>query len=314
MEIKNEEHPLKIRSTRACVSAGFHLYFGNFRHIFRATWLPALLFALVSACYTQTTISAMTQLLTVQKQMVQGNLGAGMAQYLWLSGVSLLYTVVLLFLVSYGFSMLSRHRTEGAIPYPARFASGPDGRMLVRTLAMVIMWVVIVFIASLAFGTVLFIGATRQSVTIMSIGLLLGLVFAAFMLPLVYPAMRYLTTRDTRLFDLLGQGYRQGLRYWGFIFAVLFVLLIVSFVILTVTMLPAFVLIIASMKSEAGAVMGDPLGMPSFMGWLSFLVFTLSGFIQAYVILSMLFPAYYMAGSIEQQEIQRHETKKNTLH
>ena len=60
--------------------------------------------------------------------------------------------------------------------------------------------------------------------------------------------------------------------------------------------------------------MGDPLSMPSYMGWMSFVVFTLSGFIQAYVLLAVLFPAYYMAGSIEQQEIQRNEKTKNTLY
>jgi hypothetical protein len=61
------------------------------------------------------------------------------------------------------------------------------------------------------------------------------------------------------------------------------------------------------MQAQAGILMGDPLGMPSYMGWLAFLVFTLSGFIEAYVILSLLFPLYYMAGTIEQHEIQRNE-------
>ena len=35
---------------------------------------------------------------------------------------------------------------------------------------------------------------------------------------------------------------------------------------------------------------------------------------NSYVILATLFPAYYMAGSIEQQEIQRNEKTKNTLY
>ena len=83
---------------------------------------------------------------------------------------------------------------------------------------------------------------------------------------------------------------------------------------LAVTMLPAIVLLTANIKAQTGAAMGDPLGMPSYMGWLSFLVFTLSGFIQAYILIASFMPLYYMAGSIEQQEIQRNETKKNTIH
>jgi len=47
------------------------------------------------------------------------------------------------------------------------------------------------------------------------------------------------------------------------------------------------------------------LGMPSYMSWLSLLVYTLAAFIQAYVIMAAFFPAYYMAGSIEQQELSK---------
>ena len=314
MEIMNEEHPLKIRSARACVSAGFQLYLGNFRRIFRTTWLPALLCALVSALYSLTTISAMTQLMGALSKTAQGNIGENMAQYIIQSGVSLLDFIVTLVFVSYGFSMLSRHRAEGAIPYPARWVSLPDGRMLLRTIAVAIVWVVVTTIAgAIVMGIVVF-GVLHQSYTTIGLGMLLLLVLAALLLPLVYPSMRYLSTRDTRLFDLLGPGFRQGFRYWGGIFAVLFVVLLIAVIILSITMLPATVLTVASMKSLAGVMMGDPQGMPSYMGWLSFLVFTLSGFIQSYVILATLFPAYYMAGSIEQQEIQRNEKTKNTLY
>lgn len=314
MEIKNEEHPLKIRSVRACVSAGSRLYLGNFRRIFRTTWFPALLCALVGAFYTQTMISTLTRLLATPTQMVQGAAGTELMQYLVLSGVSLLYAVVLLVFFSYGFSMLSYHRTEGAIPYPVRWLSRPDGRMLLRTIAVAMVWFVVEIVVYLIGGTIITFGAVRQSLTTIAVGLLVLLVMAALLLPLVYPSMHYLSTRDTRLFDLLGKGYCLGLKRWGFIFAVLFVVLIILSLILCITMLPAIILSSAGIKAEAGVLIGDPLGMPSYMGWMSFLVYALSGFIQCYVILSMLFPAYYMAGAIEQQEIQRNEKTKNTLY
>ena len=256
----------------------------------------------------------MTQLMGMLTKTAQGNIGENLAQYLIQSGVSLLNLIVTLVFVAYGFSMLSHHRAEGAIPYPAHWVSLPDGRMLLRTIAVAIVWVVVTTIAGIIGMGIVVFGVLHQSYTTIGLGILLLLVLAALLLPLVYPSMRYLSTRDTRLFDLLVPGFRQGFRYWGGIFAVLFVVLLIAVIFLSITMLPATVLTVASMKSLAGVMMGDPQGMPSYMGWLSFLVFTLSGFIQSYVILATLFPAYYMAGSIEQQEIQRNEKTKNTLY
>jgi len=315
METKNEDTCLKIRSTRATVAAGMHLYMGNFRRIFRATWLPALLVALVSALSYQTTISATSQLQGSFAELAQGRISEGaMTQYLIHSAISLLSFVVTWILVSYVFSMLTRHRQEGFIPVPARWLTKPDFRAMARTLAVAIVWFVVAVIVCVIGGVIIGIGVGRQSLTTLGLGLLVMVVLLALLLPLAYPSMRYVTTRDTRLFDLLGSGYRQGLRYWGYIFAVFFVDAIIVALMLAVTMLPTIVLLTANIKAEAGAALGDPLGMPSYMGWLSFLVFVLSGFIQAYVMMAALMPPYYMAGSIEQQEIQRNETAKNTLH
>lgn len=48
METTKQDTPYKIRSARACIVAGFQQYTGNFRRIFKVTWLPSLVFALVS--------------------------------------------------------------------------------------------------------------------------------------------------------------------------------------------------------------------------------------------------------------------------
>ena len=99
METKNEDTCLKIRSTRATVAAGLRLYMGNFRRIFRATWLPALLLALASALSYQMMISTTSRLQNSMAQMAQGHMsGDWMSQYLMQSGVSLLsFLVMLLF-------------------------------------------------------------------------------------------------------------------------------------------------------------------------------------------------------------------------
>ena len=48
METTKQETLYKIRSARACIVAGFQQFTGNFRRIFKATWLPSLVFAVVS--------------------------------------------------------------------------------------------------------------------------------------------------------------------------------------------------------------------------------------------------------------------------
>jgi hypothetical protein len=310
METRKEEHPLKIRSARLAIAEGYHLYMGNFRRIFRATWLPVLVCAVVSALYYQTMITTVTRLMAIQPQATT----SWMAQHGMLTGVSVLNFIVSVVVCSYVFAMLAAHRAEGAIPYPTRWFSSPNAQMLKRTSVSAAVWIVTYIAAMVIPSGILYWGLSRQSVVTMSLGLFLMLVAIAFMLPLVYPNMRYLTTHDTRLSAILFQCYIQGLRHWGYIFSILFVELIILIVILSITMLPAIILISAGIKAQAGALMGDPIGMPSYMGWMSFLVYALSAFIQCYVVFSILFPAYYMAGNIEQQELQRNEKAANIIH
>jgi len=172
-------------------------------------------------------------------------------------------------------------------------------------LLVAVVWVAVAIVVTIVVAVPFALGAMRQSLTLVILAFVLMVVAMVFMLPLVYPTMRYLTTTDTRLFSSLGSGYGQGLRHWGYIFSVLFVMALLATIVLMVTTLPAIILLMAHMQSQAGALMGDPLGMPSYMSWLSLLVYTLAAFIQTYVILALFFPAYYMAGSIEQQELSK---------
>lgn len=313
MERQSEEL-LKIRSVRATVAAGFRLYMSNFRSILKLTWAPALLCAIVSALYNHTVVTNLPNLIAAQSMAGKGGLSQGMALWLANSGLSLLNLIVSLLFISYGFSMLSHHRQEGAIPYPKSWLTRPDGRMLMRTVASALVWTVVFGVAGgLTIGLIGW-GIIKGSITTIGIGVLLLLVMLALLLPLVYPNMRYVTTRDTLLFSILGSGYLQGLRRWGYQFAVLLVTLIFTFLALVITTLPSIVLMTANMKAQTGTLMGDPLGMPGYMTWMSLIVFLLAGFIQCYVVLLLHFPAYYMAGSIEKQEQEKHEKATNTLY
>jgi len=314
MERDIDEQPLKIRSTRSAIRAGLKLFMGNFRRILRATWLPALFCAVVSAVYTKSFISVFSELLlTLGSEHAVAAQGLTQ-QYLSASGLTLLSVISSVVLLSYVFHILSRHRSEGVIPVPARFFTLPDSHALTRTVASAVVWFVVNLVVTLLCVLLFVEGASRQSMVLLGAGLAVVVVAAVLALPLVYPHLCYLTTPGTRLFPLLRSGYVAGLRHWGYMFSVLFVVALAMTVVLTVTSMPAIILVMAVMESQAGTLMGDPGGMPAYMGWLSLLVFTLEAFLQAYVVMAIHFPAYYMAGSIELQEQQRHETTTHTLH
>ena len=88
---------------------------------------------------------------------------------------------------------------------------------------------------------------------------------------------------------------------------------IVTTLLSAIVMLPYYILTTAIVKSQIGLLMGDPLGMPEYMSWMPSVVFAISGFIQGYLHLSMLFPFYYLYGSIEQQEKERKEMTSNIV-
>ncbi|MBQ6378801.1 MAG: hypothetical protein IJJ56_08415 [Prevotella sp.] len=76
-----------------------------------------------------------------------------------------------------------------------------------------------------------------------------------------------------------------------------------------ITALPMLIVMAANWLNNVGILTGDPDGMPSYMTWLTIIVFLIAGFIQAYVWLTILGPVYLMRGSISQQEKERAEMK-----
>lgn len=314
METKSEEL-LKLRSARSTVAAGFALYTDNFRRLFRYTWLPALLCALVSACYNYAFIQILPQYLQALSAPGAPALASQLSPAsLTLMGISFANLLISLVFYSYVFSVLHRHRVEHAIPYPTRWYSLPDRRALLRTVVSAVVWVVVYFVISCVTVGLLVWGTLQSSITIMVLALLVFFVLQALILPLVYPHMRYLTTDHLPLFSILWKGWLQGFRHWGYIFAVLFVTMIVTGFALMLTTFPAVVMVLANTKAQVGWIEGDALGLPSYIGPLSLAIFFLSGFIQCYIVLLMHFPAYYMAGSIEKQEQERNEKTTHPLY
>ena len=291
MEKDNEDILLKDRSSRACISAGYRLFMSNFKRIFRASWLAALVFAAL--------VSVGGTMMILQPQLA-----------LIVMPVTILIDVLF---VTYGFSALKQHQETGIIGWTVRWYSF-DSRIFFRTL---VAWLC-TFVISLVFGSLIGVVAVllasylSEYTALASIAIVSLLVFA-LILPMTYTNMRYVLTDDKGYWGNLFGYYGRGMRRWGFIFLVVFMTALIGGVCYIFTSLPAIILSLAGNEANTGFLYGDPYNMPSYIVWLSAVVFLLIGFIQAYIMLSFLFPLYYMYGSIEAHEQEKNKFNKEAI-
>lgn len=287
MENQKDDILMKPRSSRGCIGAGYRLYTGNFKRIFRYSWVAAIVYALVcSAGGTLMVLRPQAALFTVGIILVAEALFA-----------------------SYGFAVLKQHQTTGAISLTSKWFN-IDTSIFIRTLKCWLCVAAILLGAGALVGGIS-LGAVKLLSPYTALGCigLVSLVAAGLLLPLMYIVPRYILNSGVGFWNQFRAGYPVGMRRWGFLFTVGFVVTLVQTGLALITSLPASILTLANMSSTQSLMMGDASGMPSYIGWLAAATFLLIGFIQAYVQLSALFPTYYMYGSIDMQEQERNEFK-----
>lgn len=288
MEKEKDDILLKVRSSRGCISAGYRLYTGRFKHIFRYSWVAALIYALFCSV---------------------GGAMMIMVPRLMPITAAILILVECLF-ASYGFSVLKQHQTLGNILRPAKWFS-IDTHIFIRTIKCWLCLFVIYLIAGVIIGGLAFAAVKFLSLyTVIGATALGALVIMCLLLPLAYITMRYILNDGISFWKQLTTGYGVGMRRWGFIFIVVLVAAIVEVLLLTLLSLPAIILSLANTQSMFGVAMGDPYALPSYMPALAAGTFLIIGFLQAYVMLSVLFPVYYMYGSIDAQEQEKQDFNK----
>lgn len=245
----NDDSLMKSRSTKACITTGYHLYMGSFRRIFRQTWIPFLVYALISGI--------LTSYVTVKYPELLAGLYTGKATWadaIWslsvMGGTLLLFLLATFWCIGCGCGLLRQHRQDNTIHQAAKWH-----------------------------------GLGQLS------------------------PLRSLGWAFKRVF----QHIKALFSHFGLVFSVLFIVAVFTLLALLLTTLPAIILAIANSEAQTGVLMGDPLGMPGYMTSLTLVVFTVAGFIQAYILLSALFPTYYIYGSAVTQEKERNE-KKNSLY
>ena len=288
MEKEKDDILLKVRSSRGCISAGYRLYTGHFKHIFRYSWVAALVYALFCS------VGGAMMIMTPRLMPITA---------------AILIIVECLF-ASYGFSVLKQHQTFGNILRPAKWFS-IDTHIFVRTIKCWLCLFIIYLIAS-----ILIVGLAFAAFKFLSLYTAIGctalgaLVILCLLLPLAYITMRYILNDGIGFWKQFRIGYGVGMRRWGFIFIVVLVAVIVEMLLLMLLSLPAIILSMANTQSVIGVAMGDPYALPSYMPALAAGTFLIIGFLQAYVMLSVLFPIYYMYGSIDAQEQEKQDFNK----
>ena len=123
--------------------------------------------------------------------------------------------------------------------------------------------------------------------------------------------MKYVMEAPCKYWKTLSDNFGCGMRHWGSLFLVFFLSMLLVQLIGLVIMLPSHILSYANQQAHLGLLIGDPLGMPSYMTTLTFATFTLCSFIEFYVSQVMLVHNYYIYGSIDTKEQEREQQKQN---
>lgn len=305
MNQNNDLQAFRLRSAGAAIADGYRLYMGNFRRLFRASWPMAIGYAVATCLFLSIGISlaptvTIMQLMNVDPTVAIRSLGL---LPIYQALATLLLFLATVGMSSYAFAAMDEHLSSGAITVPAKWYGRISWRMLWRTLVASVCFL-LVFVVLQAITIALgWAGSHYLSPTAgISLFALLQLLVLATFVPFGYGGMKYMLTPKASFFPTLSATYTIGLRHWGALFVVMLITAIITTMLGYATELPAVILGMANMSSQMGTLQGDPAGMPGYMGWMTIVVLSLAGFIQAYIQLTALFPFYYLYGSIETEE------------
>ena len=320
MEKQDDLTLMKPRSYRSVLKAGFRLYSENFRAFFKASWLMTLLYALCcGAIGTLAVINLSEMTLSIIQMQAEPMVALILAARMYalvvlqITALTLIAIAIMSLASATILNKLKEHKDTAAITLPPRWFSGSP-KMMGRTLKGVFLTMLIMSIPLLLFIAMMAAAdalspefTTRHLMTIMGTFLVLTLIVMVFALPLTHVLMKYLMEPAVGYWRRLKTSYGEGMRHWGGLFLVFFVSLLLVQIIAFVVMIPAYILNFANQQAYMGQLIGDPLGMPSYIKALTFCTFTLCCFIQFYVSQITLMHNYYIYGSIDSKEEERNK-------
>lgn len=298
MENESLTRLFKSRSYVACIKAGYNLFTDNFKIIFRSTWVFATLIAIIESVVG---IFNNPSIITICVGFI---------------------IELLLFFVFSGiiFNQLDNHRKTDA--YSALNIRNSRKHVLhfsLRTIKMMV-WCFIFYIPIMV---VVFIAYKFWGIQIMNelyghvmpwhiiIMTIIGIILFIIYMPMVFVTMKYMMEDGKHFFKTFLHGYVKGFKHLGNVFTTILLAGILTAIAAMVINAPQVIIQTAKSISEQGVTEGDPAGMPAYFPLLTFIVKLITVFVSQYVELVIVYPIYYMYGSIETQEKEKKQFEEN---
>jgi hypothetical protein len=298
-----------------------YLYTQAFRKFFKASWLMALIYAMVlGACCTIAAlkIPEITVAVMAQIQKFNGIFIEPLEHYA--IDLAIIFGLLLLSLSVQALAnapilvLLREHQETGTITSPSSWFK-PGKRLMLRALKGILLTTFLIAICFIIMVLILVtleayvsIGLKYSQFTSIAYLLVSLAIIIAFALPVINGTMKYIL-QTGGYWKTIGSYYGCGMRHWGSLFLVLFVSGLLTWLAGIVIMLPANILFLANFSSQAGRLIGDPLGMPSYMPALTYVTFVLCIFIFFYASLPLMLHNYYTYGAIEAKEAEDEQQK-----
>ena len=287
----------QIRSLGGCTKATYELFVSNIATILKQTWLPALLVAIA------TTASLYMLIFTGAESFLSPNLQAIITKFAIL---------IVTFLCSVAFfswhngiilSLITGQNRKQSIIRVARVNAIYVAMGILFT---AVIGAIFVFI-SLQQPPIQALKPTETApiVNYFTVSLLVTLatiiIFAIAVIPLLYSSVQYLVEPKQKIFSIFTHGYLTGLKRWGFLFLLTFILNIIVTIILAICYLPISILTISQYMNLLGTFIGDANTLPTLFPVIFIATSLLVQFIIVYVATGISMVYYYAYGSIEAQ-------------
>lgn len=289
------------RDTGGCVKAGYGLYAAVFTKMFKASWMAAAVYSLIFAALGTVCVTQLPRIAAA----ILGVAPAGEAELR--TTAALLGILVItggiaeILFYSCGMSLLREHKGNGGTVSPRRWFSA-DVHTAWRTLKICVPLCIVSCVVFTALGFVLTDETLRASLPYWAVAAVPAVIYIAvgiLLLPSVVSIMKYVLDDNAGIAKSVRYGYSSGIARLPLILAVVFISACITALLGLVLSLPALILMTANWMAYFGTAAGDPLGMPEYMTALTAVTFALTGFMQTYVRMPLVFTTYYIYGQTE---------------
>lgn len=295
-----ETELIKDRSLSSCIKTANNLLGINFAKTIKGTWLPALLFAIMTALFG---FFALQEISATSL----GNPSPTILSYVR----SIATWVVSLGLWAYFFASVVTLVSESGLKQNLRRSLAIVGVELIVYLILMAIGIVVVRMVVMSHLGKPF---TANFITLVcGVTVAWLLLMALLMVPFKYAEMRYLLSPNGSLRRNLIAYYVSGVRGGALLIGTTFFTVLASVCLGAIIFLPTFILLGARASSLLGELtMNDPSGLPTYFNALLIGSIVLTTFIFMIVMVWTVFVFYYVYGSIEHRRQMKKQKQAAT--